>query len=127
VILVPVAIRPSRIHGLGVFAVEPIPAGTPVMRWTPGTDYVLTKQERQALPLELRKFLIEFMWVGDDGRYYGSVDAGRFTNHSSTANLSFDRATGGSFANRDIDIGEELTENYGEFDDEFYQYEDELR
>lgn len=126
-ILVKVVVRPSRIHGLGVFAVEPIPAGTPISRWTPGVDYVLTEDRWQALPETLRGFLAEFCWLGRDGRHYGSVDDGRFMNHSATPNVSYDPATEGSYANRDIVMGEELTENYGEFDKLFYTYEDELR
>lgn len=37
-ILIPARVAASRIHGLGLFAVEPIPRGTPVWRFVPGFD-----------------------------------------------------------------------------------------
>ena len=40
-LLVRVTVSPSAIHGLGVFAAEPIAAGTAVWRFTPGFDLEL--------------------------------------------------------------------------------------
>lgn len=126
-ILVKAEVRPSPIHGLGLFALEPIAKNTVVSQWRSGVDFVLSDRDWHLLPTELREFLIEFAWRDWKGNYYGSSGISRYTNHSSTPNLTYDALTRASCANRAIAAGEELTENYSEFDSLFAQYESELR
>jgi len=92
--------RPSSVHGIGVFAVGPIPNGTLIGRYSgrrtavDGT-YVL--------------------WVeDDDGEWEGVDGAGvlRFLNHSRTPNVEFDGAD--LYAVRDITADEELLFDYGD-------------
>lgn len=117
-ILVPAEARPSPIHGLGCFALEDVRAGTVVARWTMERDYVLTPKEWLTLPYRLRLFLEPFVWIGEDGWTHGTSDVGRFTNHSTTPNLRYERGCG-MIAARDISVGEEFTEDYGEYDASF--------
>ncbi len=121
-ILVPVDVRPSPIHGLGLFATKPIAHGAPVARWTPGIDYRLTTAEYDVLPQGLRAFLWDFLWLGPDGWHYGTSGDSRYINHARPANLTWDEATKTSCANRNIATGEELTEDYAQFDALFASY-----
>lgn len=125
-LLVKTEVRPSSIHGLGLFAQEWIATGTPVSRWMAKHDYMLTRDEWWALPDRLREFLYDFVWYGLKGKVYGTVDNGRFTNHSAKPNLRWDARTKTMSAARDIAAGEELTENYAEFDKGFDEYKAEL-
>ena len=121
-----IEVRPSPIHGLGIFTTEPIKKGTSVSGWKAGFDFVLTSTEWLELPHLLRDFLYTFCWRGENGRWYGSSDNARFTNHSKTPNLKWDERSRTSIAARDIAAGEELTEDYQEFDDAFSEYADEV-
>lgn len=110
----------SRIEGQGLFAVEPIPAGTPVWRFVPGFDRCFTPEEFLALPEPARAHI----------RHYGYLDAGRgcwvlngdltiFMNHASPPNTGAPGTTGAAeetVALRDIAAGEELTCDYHAFD-----------
>jgi len=115
-LLVKCEARPSAIHGLGLFAAEDIRAGTAVASWTEGVDYRLTVDEFKALPSELKKFLWIYVWTWIDGNIYGTADEGRFTNRSSDPNMRWDDETRTSHALYDIAAGDELTEDYDEFD-----------
>lgn len=125
-LLVKAEARRSSVHGLGLFAVEPIKKGTPVARWTEGHDMRMTPVEWAALPHRVRDWLYIHWWTRDDGNWYGTCDDGRFTNHSTTPNMLWDDAEKTSFACRDIEAGEELTEDYGDFDASFAEYADEF-
>lgn len=121
-----IEVRPSDIHGLGIFATAPIAKGVPISGWREPKDFKLSPDQWNALPEALRDFLYTYLWVGPDGAWYGSHDIARFTNHSNTPNMRWDEATKTTVAARYIDIGEELTENYEEFDHVFEDYQGEL-
>ena len=58
-LLVRVRLAPSPLHGIGVFAVDPIPSGTEVWRFTPGLDLdpgVLDAQPALAPAILILKF-----------------------------------------------------------------------
>lgn len=117
-ILVPVEVRSSTIHGLGCFLTAPVQKGTVVMNWDAREDYSLTPEQYDALPEPLRRHLDHYVWLYR-GQYYGTSGLGRFTNHSKTPNLVFDPALEATVAAKDIEIGEELTEDYGQYDASF--------
>lgn len=125
-LLVKAEARRSPIHGLGLFAVEPIKQGTPVARWTEGHDMRMTPAEWAALPPRVQDWLYVHWWTREDGNWYGTCDDGRFTNHSKTPNMLWDDDTKTSIAARDIAVGEELTEDYGDFDAAFGEYASQL-
>jgi SET domain-containing protein len=111
-LLVKCQIRPSSIHGLGVFAAEFIPAGTVVWRYTPPVDYrVLLAQARDEFSMKYG-----YHPAGADYVEFAG-DAAMFVNHSSNANRTRTQ-DGEMIAVRDINVGEELTANYAEFDTE---------
>jgi uncharacterized protein len=118
--LVRTRVAPSAIHGLGLFAVEPIPKGTPVWRLAPGFDREVPAREVAALPPLAQEHTRWFSWVNrDNGRAVLSGDHACFMNHSPTPNTGMapDAAPADTtVALRDIAAGEELTCDYFAFD-----------
>lgn len=118
-LLIPVRIDRSSIHGLGAFAIELIPAGTEVWRFTPGFDLDLPVAELEAQPAHFRDLLLHYGYVDPRlDRFILACDDARFLNHSDSPNLGSDYARdagdpyGVDFALRDIEAGEELTVDY---------------
>lgn len=116
-LLVPVRVDRSGIHGLGVFAVGPIATGTPVWRFTPGFDLDLDPAVLDAQPPLFRARLLHYGYIDPRlGRYILCCDDARFLNHSDQPNLCADftgERYGVDIAVRDIAAGEELTVDYG--------------
>ena len=115
-LLVRVRLAPSPIHGIGVFAVDPIPSGTEVWRFTPGLDLDLDPSVLDAQPPLARESLLHYGYIDLRlHRYILGCDAVRFFNHSDTPNVmpdfTLDRY-GVYSAVRDIAAGEEITVNY---------------
>jgi SET domain-containing protein len=123
--IVRIKIGDSSIDGRGVFAEEAIPTGKKVWVFQLGYDLTKTKEEFEALPGEEKEYLSRTaylspwsgLWV-----YPPKGDAAEYTNHSLENNLSvmFDPDVSPEpffVANRDIKVGEELTNNYHEFDE----------
>ncbi len=102
----------SPIHGIGVFAAEPIPAGTAVARYVAGLDRCFERTQVETLPEDWQTFLRHygFSIASQPDVIYCSLDNDRFVNHSETPNL--DDSGSVSLAIRDIAVGEELTTNY---------------
>lgn len=113
-------LRPSPIHGVGVFAIRAIPKGTNIfpdddepMRWVP-VDALA------GLPDEIRGLYDDFSVIKDNGRLYGCprsfnhLTVSWYLNESNDPNVVCDddydfRAL------RDIQAGEELTVDYSTF------------
>lgn len=116
-LLIPVALRPSPIHGLGVFVEQDVPEGTEVWRFTQGFDLDLDATIVFMQPEPFRSRLLHYGYIDPRlGRYILCSDDARFINHSSTPNLRSDfarEAHGVDIAARDIAAGEELTIDYG--------------
>lgn len=116
-LLVPVRVDRSGIHGFGVFAAEAIAAGTPVWRFTPGFDLDLDPAVLDAQPPHFRARLLHYGYIDPRlARYILCCDDARFLNHSDRPNLRSDFTGdryGVDIAVRDIAAGEELTVDYG--------------
>src|SRR5580700_7031055 len=101
-------VAPSAIHGMGVFAAEPLKAGTRVWVFNAVIDQEITPAELEMLPEVARRIALSRGFVSSDGRTILSRDNGVFLNHSDEPNTQVDEE--GSAAARDIAMGEELTE-----------------
>lgn len=108
-----VAVRPSPIDGLGVFALEPVP------RWRKigevrGEGIRVAEARRRAATLE-RIMIVE---ISERAAVdlAASTDPMRYTNHSCQPNGQLRIQSGRIefYALRAIDAGEEITVNYGE-------------
>ncbi len=114
--------KPSKIHGVGLFADEFIPKGTVTWRFDPKWDIVFPKDEVEKMP-EHQKRLIQLVAYFSEKRqaYIYSIDDSRFLNHSTRSNHDVLPASREeelcNIANRDIQVGEELTVDYRTFDD----------
>jgi SET domain-containing protein len=115
-LLVRTRLAPSAIHGLGVFAAEPIARGAEVWRFTPGFDLDLEPQALEALPEHAREWLLVYGYLDPRlKRFILCCDDARYLNHSAAPNLRPDFARephGVDLALRDIAAGEELTVDY---------------
>jgi len=114
-----VMIKPSPLHGIGVFAIRDIPKGTKNIFSKGVGDWIkVSKEEVDALP-QHSKDLIENHCLFDEDFYfipdYGFklVDLVIYLNHSATPNV-ISLNDGEEFeAIRDIANGEELLVDYG--------------
>lgn len=96
----------------GVIASRFIAAGTLV--WFPGeTDQILSLQQVIEMSEDARKSLAEYAYLTNAGTYIVSRDIARFVNHSCAANSLSVAGLEISIAVRDIQKGEEITEEYG--------------
>jgi SET domain-containing protein len=106
-----ITIHPSKIEGVGIFAISEIKKGD-----NPFSDYQLyqvTKMEFDLLSSEMRDLIIRHGELQSDGSYYIVEDLSNpnlsiYVNHSLFPNLESDQFT----ALRTIHPGEELTINY---------------
>lgn len=113
-------VRPSPLHGLGLFAAEAVRAGQVVWRFTPGFDLDCDPAELDRLSEPQRERLLHYGYVDDLlNRYVLCCDDYRFVNHSHTPNVASDRSTdrhGIDAALRAIAAGEEITIDYRSFE-----------
>jgi uncharacterized protein len=113
-LMVETELRPSAIHGIGPFLLEPVRAGQLIWRFDSRIDRVFSDAEVGEMPEALQRFLRTYstlhdglkMWVlcGDNGRHF---------NHSVTPNTrSLGIAFGDDVAAQDLPAGTELTSDY---------------
>ena len=114
-----VTIKPSPLHGIGVFAIRDIPNGTrDIFSKSKHKWITISKDEVKILP-QHSKDIIENHCLFDDENYfipeYGftMIDLVIFLNHSDTPNLI--SINDGEFFEAIVDIkcGEELLIDYG--------------
>jgi len=112
--MVETELRPSAIHGLGVFLLTPVGAGQLIWRFDSRIDRVYSPAEVESLPEHIQRYLRTYstwhdgagLWVlcGDNGRYFNHAEAP--TTVSDAISFGEDRAI------RDLAAGEELTSDY---------------
>lgn len=104
--------------GIGLFADEFIPKDAIVWEFNPKHDKLYTKEEFESSNELDKEFLDKYVFVYD-GKYVLCVDNARFFNHDNNPNCysyHFDKnIMGCTKAKKDIQIGEELTDDYREF------------
>ena len=118
--LVRTHVAPSRIHGMGLVAVEFIPRGTALWRFQAGFDHDFSPEQFAALPLLAREHTRWFCFVSKaNGHVILSGDHACFINHSPTPNTGSPKipvAPVTTVALRDIAAYEEITCNYFDYD-----------
>ncbi|MEI2749378.1 MAG: SET domain-containing protein [Ferruginibacter sp.] len=119
-----VALKPSPIEGIGVFAIADIKEGQSGLFSKDKSEWIaVTKAEVEALPPHSR-FLVENHCLYDDEHYfipeYGfkMIDLVVYLNHSDEPNVRSINEGEDFVALRQIKAGEELLINYGEIVDE---------
>ena len=101
--------------GTGLFADEFIPKDTIIWEFVPNLDVSYTEEEFQNMTGLDKEFLTKycFKYLGN---YYLCVDNARFFNHSDTPNCYSsdfnENSLGYTRALRDIQKGEEMTDDY---------------
>ena len=106
----------SAIHGLGVFAGEFIRKGTKVWRFVEGFDRAYSPKQFARLPKPAKDF-IRFHGYRVDGEIILTADHDCHMNHSDDPNTYLHN--GYAIARRNIRKGEEITNDYREFDPGF--------
>lgn len=117
-LLVKTYLAPSKIHGIGLFAAEPIPKGTPTWKFMDGFDLAINKEDINKLSDPARKQFENYAYLNQQtGKYILCFDDSRFMNHSTDPN------TKSSASDEDVDVAmkdiqkdEEITTDYREFD-----------
>jgi len=108
-------LAPSGIHGIGLYAAEDIPEGSPVWRFTPGIDLAYSVLQFRRICCGLDETALRHLSVATykrSNRYFLVTDNTRFINHSDFDYnvVLIDDYT--EIAMRDIRCGEEILENY---------------
>lgn len=114
-----VALKPSPVHGIGVFAIRDIPKGCRTIFSKAACEWIkLSFEEVEQLPAHSRN-LIETYCLYDETHYfvpdYGLklMDLVLYLNHSDEPNIASINDGEQFEALRDIREGEELLVNYG--------------
>ncbi|HSH45312.1 MAG TPA: SET domain-containing protein [Longimicrobiales bacterium] len=113
--------RQSTIHGIGLFAAERVPAGTPTWRFTPGVDQAIHPEVLERIPAAARGGFLTYAYLDvRTGLYVLCADDARFMNHSDDPNVrgnyEMEEVFGEDVAARDIEVGEEFLCDYRTFD-----------
>ncbi len=113
--LIRTSLRPSAIHGIGVFTDEPIQKGQLVWEFDPRVDICIPLDEMKNFPPAMQEFLFHLSYVElVDGRKMMVLcaDNAKYVNHADDPNLLDTEDNLCEYAVRDIAAGEELTCNY---------------
>lgn len=120
-----VSIKKSRIDGQGVFADEDVKRGAIVWQYTEGHDSKMTREAFDALDEPTKTAMQRIAYLSPTTAMWVSPpedDPACYTNHDPETNnttVVVDRQISDEplfVANRDIRAGEEITNNYLEFD-----------
>lgn len=123
--LVPVEIKDSAIHGRGVFAKVKITKGSVVWKYKKGHDHKMDVATFDALEHKKKKALERIAYLSPQSDMWvfpPEEDPACYTNHSQDPNMEVlidaKRSEEPIFiAKHDIEVGEELTNSYDEFDE----------
>src|SRR3989344_7284644 len=113
-------VLPSKVHGLGLFADQFIPKGTLVWKFLSGFDQRFTHKQVSDFPEIVQGYLARHASFRANNLYLLCADEGNYFNHSDSPNVHSVEKLGGEemlvYALRDIQSGEELLEDYREYD-----------
>jgi SET domain-containing protein len=112
-------IKPSPLHGIGVFAIRDIPKGCNTLFSTGVGQWItVPKKEVETLPQHSQDLIENYCLYDEDNYFiadYGFkvMDLVNFLNHSDTPNIASQNEGETFVALRDIACGEELLVDYG--------------
>ena len=120
-------VKKSPIAGLGLFAAEDISRGQIIWKYDPLTSFVLKQDQLNVLKnsFQHQDSLLHYLTYGYHVKIFNGLlvclDNGKFVNHSLTPNSGLMSKSDESnwqysVAIRDIEKGEEITENYNTYD-----------
>lgn len=111
----------SAHHGIGLIADQDIARGALIYTASPKLDLNISNEVFESLD-QKEKDEVRYwgFWVEKDKVWHVDFDMSKFLNHSFTANTTQDFSHPDAYlvAVRDIKKGEELTQNYLEFESE---------
>ncbi|WP_116090783.1 SET domain-containing protein [Sphingomonas crusticola] len=112
--IVETELKPSGIHGIGIFLLQPVRRGDLIWQYDSRIDRVYTKDEIASLPPPMQAYLHTYStWHAQTGLWVLCGDNGRHFNHSETPNTISDGiAFGRDFAADNLPEGTELTSDY---------------
>ena len=116
-------LRPSPLHGIGVFAVRDVPAGVePFAGCDRATSVWVRRAELAGLPPGVRSMIDDFCaiqgdWVAIPRRGLNAIDVQYYVNHSGEPNLVTPDGGSTFVTARAIAEGEELTVDYATYSD----------
>jgi SET domain-containing protein len=118
--MVETELKPSPIHGTGVFLVAPVRKGDLIWRFDSRIDRVYTPAEVESLPPHVQRYLRTYStWHEATGLFVLCGDNGRYFNHcADPSTISNAISFGEDHAARDLPAGEELTSDYTTICDE---------
>jgi hypothetical protein len=114
--MIPVEVKKSEIHGLGIFALEPIRKGQVLWEFTPGLDRSVSDYAVELAEPRKRHFIMERGYLNSANKHWVMcMDEAQFWNfplEGVPANCLLGGKQDGEnliIAGRDIAAGEELT------------------
>jgi hypothetical protein len=114
-------LKPSRIHGVGVFAIRSIPQGTYVFPEDDEPIIWVHKRQTEEIPRVLKDLYDDFAIIKGDKfgcpRSFGLLTMSWYLNHSDEPNMVTDEDYR-FHARREIKAGEELTVDYSTYSDQ---------
>lgn len=120
-ILIKTKIGQSAKHGIGLFADQFIPKGTPTWKFNPRFDMALSQEDLDEMSETSREQMIWYCYYDFDiNKYILCFDDQRFINHSSK-NFNIISTPTQDVAARDIEAGEELLCDYNLFDKAYWE------
>lgn len=114
-LLIKTEVKPSEIHGLGLYTLEDLKKGQALWKKHPIMDQMIAIRVIESLPEQARDHMYRYTWRDDDGNFLISLDNDKFMNHSEDPNTDGDNAL------CDIKAGEELTSCYEMTEPEEYE------
>jgi len=114
-------LKESPLHGIGLFADEDLKSGQPVYTASSLLDVNLTQEQFDSLSeREKEEFRLWGFFDEPSQRWHVDFDVSKFINHSPEGTVTQDTHPAEAYlvTTRDVKKGEELTQNYLEFESE---------
>lgn len=109
-------LKESKISGTGCFADEFIEEGQIIWELYPSFDIIINKNKYEELPDIAKKYIDNFAYYNElEGGFILCSDNAKYFNHSEKPNCIAKEFF--TVATRNIEKGEEITEDYYNFDE----------